>query len=185
MTAAPATFDRLGHTTPDRDLAALSSLVKSLPGVVVCVEVGVWVGQSTRAMLDAGAGRVYAIDHWQGNPGDQLGSLVQQHGGKKAFETFAANMGGDFLRKVIPLIGDSRTWALMWPFPVDLIYIDADHRYEAVKEDIWRWAPHVRPGGILCGHDYGIFDGVEQAVHEIFEPEELTVQGNVWAVRMQ
>lgn len=37
---------------------------------------------------------------------------------------------------------------------LDLVYIDADHGYEAVKDDILAWSKKIRRGGILCGHDY-------------------------------
>ncbi|HCV99131.1 MAG TPA: hypothetical protein DGJ56_07530 [Verrucomicrobiales bacterium] len=41
---------------------------------------------------------------------------------------------------------------------LDFCYIDADHRYEAVKRDIEMWLPKVKPGGVICGHDY-VIDG--------------------------
>lgn len=37
---------------------------------------------------------------------------------------------------------------------VDVVYIDAQHHYEAVLQDLLIWWPKVRPGGLLCGHDY-------------------------------
>jgi hypothetical protein len=37
---------------------------------------------------------------------------------------------------------------------LDLCYIDADHRYEYVQEDIRLWLPKVKHGAILAGHDY-------------------------------
>ena len=46
----------------------------------------------------------------------------------------------------------------------DMVFIDADHTYEAVKEDISLWLPLVRKGGILSGHDYGSYAEVKQAV---------------------
>ena len=55
----------------------------------------------------------------------------------------------------------------------DYVYIDADHTYEGVQQDIAAWAPKVRSGGLLAGHDYteytsktGAKFGVVQAVNE-------------------
>lgn len=36
----------------------------------------------------------------------------------------------------------------------DLIFIDADHQFNSVLEDILAWKPKVKQGGIICGHDY-------------------------------
>jgi predicted O-methyltransferase YrrM len=52
---------------------------------------------------------------------------------------------------------------------VDFVFIDADHVYDRVKEDILAWLPKVKPGGIIAGHDYNAaHQGVLQAVPEIF-----------------
>ncbi len=37
---------------------------------------------------------------------------------------------------------------------LDFAYLDAQHHYEAVKEDIGFWLPKIKPGGLLGGHDY-------------------------------
>lgn len=37
---------------------------------------------------------------------------------------------------------------------LDFIYIDAQHHYKAVQEDIGLWAKKVRPGGVIGGPDY-------------------------------
>jgi len=58
---------------------------------------------------------------------------------------------------------------------LDFVYIDADHCYERVKEDIAIWSEKVRSGGVLCGHDFLTNDnprqlvGVERAVKEFCE----------------
>lgn len=36
---------------------------------------------------------------------------------------------------------------------VNFIFIDADHSYEAVKEDFELWSPLIKKGGILAFHD--------------------------------
>ena len=37
---------------------------------------------------------------------------------------------------------------------VDFIYLDGAHEYEMVKQEMERYWPKVRPGGMLAGHDY-------------------------------
>ena len=50
---------------------------------------------------------------------------------------------------------------------LDLVFIDGDHSYDAVVDDIEAWEPKVRPGGVLGGHDFAVnFEGVIRAVTE-------------------
>lgn len=37
---------------------------------------------------------------------------------------------------------------------LDFVYIDANHAFEYVVNDINEWQKKVRPGGIVAGHDY-------------------------------
>ncbi len=68
---------------------------------------------------------------------------------------------------------------------IDLIFFDADHRYEAVKAELL-WAKSI---GIpqICGHDYGnpnpLF-GVTRAVNEVFGKENVEVVGMCWRVKL-
>jgi len=36
----------------------------------------------------------------------------------------------------------------------DFIFIDADHQFKSVSEDIEAWIPKVKKGGVISGHDY-------------------------------
>jgi len=51
---------------------------------------------------------------------------------------------------------------------LDFTYIDGDHSYKAVLEDLSTWSAKIRNGGILGGHDYECpdFPGVKRAVDE-------------------
>jgi len=49
---------------------------------------------------------------------------------------------------------------------LDFVYIDANHRYFEVAQDIRAWLPKVRPGGIICGHDYFSHGSVKKAVDD-------------------
>lgn len=79
---------------------------------------------------------------------------------------------------------------------LDFVYIDGNHSYDAVMEDITLWEPKVRPGGILAGHDYNktskrhkeIFGGLIKAVNEYAATNnrdlKLDVSGNwYWWVK--
>ena len=37
---------------------------------------------------------------------------------------------------------------------LDFVYIDANHRFDFVMQDIIEWSKRVKPGGIVSGHDY-------------------------------
>lgn len=41
---------------------------------------------------------------------------------------------------------------------LDFVYIDANHTYKYVSEDIERWSRKVKDGGIVCGDDYDWYD---------------------------
>jgi len=62
------------------------------------------------------------------------------------------------------------------PDQIDLVYIDGNHSYSYVKQDIEKWFPKLRIGGLLSGHDYNptMFPSVIKAVDEIF-PEDLFI----------
>lgn len=65
---------------------------------------------------------------------------------------------------------------------VDFVFIDADHDYECVKEDIETWLPKIKPSGWLIGHDWNMeFPGVIQAVTEKFG-KPYTFADHVWGV---
>lgn len=58
----------------------------------------------------------------------------------------------------------------------DFVYIDANHEYTHVKDDISAWYPHVKKGGVIGGHDFGLhFPGVVQAVREFASSNGLIV----------
>jgi hypothetical protein len=66
----------------------------------------------------------------------------------------------------------------------DLVFIDALHDYEHVKQDIGLWWPKVRIGGILAGHDFNHrWPGCERAVAESFNLMHVGVApDSVWFV---
>lgn len=76
----------------------------------------------------------------------------------------------------------SQTACLAVP-PCDLIFLDASHDYKDVKWECENYSKIVIPGGVLSGHDYNIFEGVNKAVDEFSAAIGKPVQqlpGNIW-----
>ena len=141
---------------PKRDAIALENVArKVLKDRVSVAEIGSWKGMSTAVIAKTVSlfkGNVYAIDHWQGSTG------VPEHKQAKIIEMFSVfrkNM--EFLNLmdyIHPLVMSSENAsAIFKDKSLDMVFIDADHRYSYVKHDIEAWLPKLKSGGIIAGHD--------------------------------
>lgn len=141
--------------TSEDDCKAIEKVCQMvLKDNVRIAEVGSWKGMSTAVIAKTISnfnGRVFAIDHWKGNNG------VPHHKQSQVvdvFTVFRDNMQILGLNNIYPLVMDSLTAATVFgDKSLDLVFIDADHTYQAVKHDIEAWLPKVKSGGIICGHD--------------------------------
>lgn len=57
-----------------------------------------------------------------------------------------------------------------FPEPIDVLFIDGDHSYDAVKADYERHAPNVKDDGIILFHDPCSDEGTERFCEEIGVP---------------
>lgn len=119
-------------------------------------EIGCWRGRSTFALAENCTGTVYAIDTWQGSPGEELGSDPQQ-----AYPEFMRNVG--CFNNVSVVKRDSVAAAQHVP-DVDFCFIDGAHNYHQASSDIRAWLPKTRR--IIAGHDYH-FPSVRRAVQDV------------------
>jgi hypothetical protein len=145
------------------------------------LEVGSFVGATARIACDAGYKHVLCVDTWSGggDPDDWINELYDEEG-ESIFETFLKNTSNTPAQAMrMSSLCAARITA---DKSLDVIFLDGDHTYDAVKADIEAWLPKLKAGGVLCGHDYGIFPGVEKAVEEIFANKRLSVMGTVWMV---
>ena len=147
------------------------------------VEIGSFLGRSTRALADNTPGKVIAVDtfkaSFESEPDTQLPNDLDR---SKIFEIFMKNMKG--IKNLTPMKMRSVKAAKKLKTQkkkFDMVFIDAGHNYEDVKADIKAWKPLLKPGGLLCGHDYEHphFPGVTQAVEELL-PGHRKGAGRIW-----
>jgi Methyltransferase domain len=139
---------------------------------------------------------LYCVDHWLGSKTerDTYHQSAKLKEGDHSFIRFSENLF-DHIRKarVIPLRMSSRNAAELLQkqgIMAGMVFIDAGHTYEEVKEDINVWLPLVIEGGTICGHDYyrenNIWPGVRQAVDERFGRRGMAYLDNnsIWRHRV-
>ena len=146
------------------------------------VEIGCFLGRSTaylgsRIALARKKITVYGVDPWLGWNGNRPCST---------FAVFLENMvKAGLIDIVVPLrMTSEQAGRLFDDRSVDFCFIDGDHEYEAVREDLRTWFPRIRDGGIIGGHDYinDAHPGVKQAVDEFFK-DQVKVSGMSWHIR--
>ena len=145
------------------------------------VEIGCFMGQSTcyisQKIKQKNINVRYdVIDHF-------LGSIEHQKTLEKRdlYKIFINNMiEADVMDTIRVFSVDSNRASLLYDNEsLDFIFIDADHSYDAVKNDINVWFPKVKKGGILSGDDYlKCHPGVIKAVNEAFGNKTKFVKRN-------
>ncbi|TSC95187.1 MAG: hypothetical protein CEN87_199 [Parcubacteria group bacterium Licking1014_1] len=136
----------------------LFNLARTGKGRGVIVEIGSWKGASTiwlgKGSKKGNQVKIYAIDPHTGalNPDKSL--IENQNKELQTFEEFKKNIKNAKLDDiVIPLVKTSEEAAKDFDRPVELIFIDGDHKYESVKLDFDLWFPKVVDRGIMAFHD--------------------------------
>lgn len=115
------------------------------------VEVGTWRGQFAEILLKANpALQLYCVDPWKTYGGytdfksqDSLDWSYQR--ARKRLAPYNCSL----MR--MPSLEGMDHFA---EGSVDFVYIDGNHDFPNVVQDIHGWLPKVRVGGILAGHDY-------------------------------
>ena len=140
----------------------LSWLKEKASAMDSVVEIGSWKGRSTRALLKACKGTVYAVDHFQGSP-SEIHSSHKEATEKDIHQIFLQNVG--MFPNLICLKMDSLEAAGRFEDKsVDMVFIDGDHEGRAFHRDLDAWLPKARK--LICGHDITMGD-IEKIIKEV------------------
>lgn len=148
------------------------------------LEVGSWKGRSTHALCAGNrknGGTVWAVDHFGGAADEH--DLTYGADSDQVYREFCENLKG--FENLRVRRADSLSASKGFPENYfDLLFIDGTHLEDPVRADILAWAPKVKGGGILCGHDFSeTWPGVCAAVRStVGEPDGVC--GSIWYKRM-
>jgi hypothetical protein len=153
-----------------------------VPNTKVVVELGSWLGKSTRFIADKAPGAtIIAIDTWAGSK--------EHHAMPDCapllpvlYETFLKNCW-EYRQRMIPVRATSaHGLEILYHQAIvpDLIYVDASHEYPDVLGDVQRAIAFFN-SSILCGDDWK-WDGVRKAVTQTVKAGRMKAwaKGNVW-----
>ena len=121
-----------------------------------CVELGVYEGDHSLEMLRVlDPAQLYLVDMWadikiSGEGSDYLKD--DQDAWDRRYLAVKARYAPYDNVSVHRMSGDQASQEL--PDDLDLVYIDANHDYAPLLNDMKKWFPKVRQGGILSGDDY-------------------------------
>jgi predicted O-methyltransferase YrrM len=143
---------------------------------VVGVEVGVSAGVNVVEVLDEWkeVQKLYCIDYYP-----TYSDFKTQEEQTRLLNCVVSNIAGE--SKAHLIIEQSTVAARDFlDGYLDFVYIDANHSYTFVKEDILAWLPKIKKCGVIGGHDldwadaeYGNELSVHKAVREIFGDRAL------------
>jgi predicted O-methyltransferase YrrM len=160
--------------TTRQELDALYRLAHGLPAGARVLEIGSYLGASTYALaagLAARGGTIWCVDTWENQtmpegPRDTLPGFLENTARFRAMIRPVRKRSDELQAE------DAQT-------PLDLIFIDGDHSYEAVRRDIERVQAWVAPEGVIAFHDATSFPGVGRAVGELLATTEWAIAGQV------
>lgn len=168
-----------------RNAGDLDAVVGVLPENAVVAELGSFAGESALQFLESGKiAKLICVDQWIGGYDDKLdtASRSDMRVAKQAFDIRVKAYRANNVY-VLPMstVGAATMVARE---SLDMVYIDASHRYEDVLEDLRSWIPKVKVGGWIAGHDYARqFPGVIRAVHGILGMPDWTSADSSWVKR--
>jgi len=132
---------------------------------IIAAEVGVWKGHNTEHIIKVlPIKKIYAIDPWipfSSSEHDAKTMSIAEQATRKRLSRYGNKV------EIIKSTADKAVKLL--PEKMDFIYIDGNHDYEYVKNDIENYYKKLRVGGILAGDDIQnrrIPNGVAKALAE-------------------
>lgn len=152
-------------------------------------EIGVFLGRSIAIFSEVLSKHnilheIIGIDHFEGSPEHQSG-IYPMPNYEEALSNIDNIKRNNDLADITLIKNSSVNVVSNYDNNTfDLVYIDATHEYEQVKQDIMLWKSKVKKDGYLCGDDYSpTWNGVIKAVDELL-PERKIIASTQWLIKL-
>lgn len=118
-------------------------------------EIGVADGRNSLTLCQNIPGlHLYCVDPWRSYLGNDRGGPQSQHDGNLTLaRERLKDYDVEFVRGFSAEVGRDFKGFL------DFVYIDGNHAFDYVMEDLILWSQIVRSGGMVAGHDFYHFRG--------------------------
>jgi predicted O-methyltransferase YrrM len=141
------------------------------------LEIGSYIGESTYIFLESKKfNSITCLDMWAAGYDNNDSSSSKMDGVEEEFDSLAKTSNG-----IIKKVKNSSEFIteLFEDNSFDFIYIDGNHTYEWVKQDIQKSLPKLKSGGFIAGHDYN-WSGVKAAIDETIGDVDCSFQDTSW-----
>ncbi len=145
------------------------------------VEVGSYRGRSTIALASGApdGAPVFAVEPH----GYFVGALGGEFGPADRRAFFRTMLRTGLWDRVRLVNLSSEVIAPGWMLPVDLLWVDGDHRYEAVRRDVDVWLPHMTASArLLLDDSTNAHLGPARVVRELLDSGSFTLERQVGKV---
>lgn len=129
------------------------------------IEIGSYQGESTEVFAQT-FGKIYAVDPWQNgyDPSDHSSYVTEMSLVEKAFDARMSKYSG-----IVKIKDTSSNFLSKFEGIVDFVYIDGNHQYESIIQDL-RLSSKV--SRYIGGHDWGM-PGLAKALQEFLNVERV------------
>lgn len=118
------------------------------------VEVGTFKAEFSKFMLENWNGTLYMVDVWNPLGEEYLDSSNHKNYQNQIYSCAMENLQGFEDRGIMIRAKSEKASKIFHEESLDFVYIDANHAYDFVVNDINYWFGKVKKGGYLWGHDY-------------------------------
>jgi predicted O-methyltransferase YrrM len=166
--------DRIFTHTHQDELESLFRLAQACPRGTSALEIGSYLGASAcyiGAGLKQKGGRLFCVDTWNNE--------TMPDGERNTFAEFQVNT-----KALAPLITtirkrSSEISCTDLQVPLNFVFIDGDHSYEAVSSDFQIIEPWLSASAVVALHDTTLWEGVSRLLGHVLAGGSYRLVGHV------